>query len=149
VKVENPRGIEVLIKKAAVDPYFRTELMERRSAAADLIGLELSDAETAMLDNVPAEQLAAFIDNAKVSPKLRPVFCGYAAAAMLAALGVAVAGCLPAATGSRPDEPVRSEPVEKEATDETSGNQATAQRTEVGWEVETGIRPDLPYVEGE
>jgi hypothetical protein len=149
VKTEVPRGIEVLIKKAAVDPDFRTELTEKRSGAADLIGLKLGDAEAAMLDGIPAEQLAAFIANAKVSPKLRPVFRGYAAAAMLAALGVAVAGCLPAATGSRPDEPARSEPVKKEATDETSGSQATAQRTEIGREVETGIRPDLPYVEGE
>lgn len=149
MKAEVPRGIEVLVKKAAVDPDFKTELTERRSHAADLIGLKLSDAETAMLDNVPAEQLEAFIDSVKVSPKLRPVFRGYAAAAMLAALGVAVAGCLPVATGSRPDEPDRSEPVKKEATDETSGSQATAQRGEIGWEVDTGIRPDLPYVEGE
>jgi hypothetical protein len=149
VKVETPRGIEVLIKKAAVDPDFKTELTERRSGAAGLIGLKLSDAEAAMLDGIPVEQLEAFIDSAKVSPKLRPVFRGYAAAAMLGALGIAAAGCLPVATGSRPDEPARSEPVKKETADETSGSQTTAQQTDIGWDVETGIRPDIPYAEGE
>ncbi|UCE27637.1 MAG: hypothetical protein JSW52_02475 [Candidatus Coatesbacteria bacterium] len=144
MKVEVPRGIEVLVKKAAVDPDFKTELMERRSGAADIIGLELNGAEAAMLDGIPAEQLSAFIANTKVAPRLRPVFRGYAAAAMLAALGVAVAGCIPAATGSRPDEPGPTEPIEKDTGDDATGSQATAQQTDVGWDVETGIRPDIP-----
>lgn len=148
MKVEAPRGIEVLIKKAAVDADFKAELMERRSRAADLIGLELTDAEAVMLDGIPAEQLEAFIANARVSPKLRPVFRGYAATAMLAALGVAVAGCIPAATGSRPDEPGTSEPIEKETTDDASGDQVAAGNRGDLINTETGIRPDLPE-EGE
>jgi hypothetical protein len=149
VKVEAPRGIEVLIKKAAVDPDFRAELVERRSGAANLIGLELNGAEAAMLDGIPAEQLKAFVANAKVSPKLRPVFRGYVAAAMLAALGVAVTGCIPAPTGSRPDEPGPTEPVEKEVTNDSSGGQAVASERADALNTETGIRPDLPHVEGE
>jgi hypothetical protein len=149
VKAEAPRGIEVLVKKAAVDSDFKAELMERRSGAADIIGLKLSGAEAALLENVPAEQLEAFVANAKVSPKLRPVFRGYAAAAMLAALGVAVAGCIPAATGSRPDEPPTSEPVEKETNDDVSGGQTAVNDRGDLINTETGIRPDIPYVEGE
>jgi hypothetical protein len=108
-----PRGIEVLVKKAAVDPEFKALLLDERWGAAAEIGLELSDAEATMFDAVPAEQLEAIIANTEVSPKLRPVFLGRAAAVMLAALGVGLAGCGdddgtgPQVRGTRPDEPDR------------------------------------------
>jgi hypothetical protein len=82
-----PRGIEVLVKKAAVDPEFKALLLAERSGAATEIGLELSDAEAAMLDGVPEAQLGAIIANTAVSPKMRPAFMGRAAAVMLAVLG--------------------------------------------------------------
>jgi hypothetical protein len=144
VKNEIPRGIEVLIKKAAVDPDFKAELIEKRSRAADLIGLKLSGAEAAMLDGVPAAQLEGIIANTTVNPKLKPAFMGRAAAVMLAALGVAAAGCIPAATGARPDEPPPSEPIEKETTDDPSGGQAAASDRGDLINTETGIRPDIP-----
>jgi outer membrane biosynthesis protein TonB len=115
-----PRGIEVLVKKAAVDPEFKALLLAERSGAADAISLELSDAETAMLDGVPVEQLEAIIANTTVSPKLRPAFTGRAAAVMLAALGVGLAGCGdddgtgPQVRGTRPDEPEVRESTENE-----------------------------------
>jgi hypothetical protein len=82
-----PRGIEVLVKKAAVDEEFKALLLAERSAAADAIRLELSGTETAMLDSVPIAQLEAIIANTTVSPKIKPAFMGRAAAVMLAALG--------------------------------------------------------------
>ncbi len=82
-----PRGVEVLIKKAAVDPAFKKVLLEKRAEAAETIALKLEPAEAAMLEAVPEEQLRAIIGRTKVSPSLRPAFLGYAAAAMLAALG--------------------------------------------------------------
>jgi hypothetical protein len=108
-----PRGIEVLVKKAAVDPGFKALLLAERSAVAAAIGLELSETEAAMLDGVPVEQLKAIIANTTVSPKLKPAFMGRAAAVMLAALGVGLAGCGdddgtgPQVRGTRPDEPER------------------------------------------
>jgi hypothetical protein len=84
-----PRGVEVLVKKAAVDPAFKKMLLEKRAGAADDIALKLSPAEEAMLAAVPEAQLHAIIARTKVSPSLRPAFLGYAAAAMLAALNVA------------------------------------------------------------
>ena len=86
---EIPRGVEVLIKKAAVDPAFKKLLLEKRAGAATAIGLNLSPAEQAMLAAVPEAQLRAIVGNTKVSPGLRPAFLGYAACAMLAALGAA------------------------------------------------------------
>jgi hypothetical protein len=85
-----PRGIEVLVKKAAVDSEFKALLLAERSSAAAEIGLELSGTEAAMLDGVPKAQLKAIIANTTVNPKMRSAFTGRVAAVMLAALGTTV-----------------------------------------------------------
>jgi hypothetical protein len=87
-----PRGLEVLIKKAAVDPAFKDILFEKRAGAAEAIGLKLTAAEKAMLAAVPLAHLEGIIAQTRVAPKFRPAFLGYAAGAMLAALG-AVTSC--------------------------------------------------------
>lgn len=82
-----PRGIEVLVKKAAVDPAFRTLLLDRRAVAAAEIGLELSPSESFMLAAIPREQLETIIAQTSVPEKHRRTFLGKAAVAMLALLG--------------------------------------------------------------
>ena len=106
-----PYGIEVLVKKAAVDPEFRELLLARRSAAADEIGIPLRESEKSMLGSVPAAQLEAIIDGTKVGAKARKALLGKAAAVMLAALGLGIGSCSegPVVTGSRPDRPAESE----------------------------------------
>ena len=94
-----PLGVEVLVKKAAVDPEFRTLLHERRAGAADEIGLRLDPAEAAMLAAVPQAQLEAIIDRTTVPQEHRRAFLGKAAAAMLAALGAMAPGTAGAAMG--------------------------------------------------
>lgn len=96
-----PRGIEVLVKKAAVDPQFRTLLLTARAAAADEIGLTLQPEEAQLLSLVPATQLEAIIARTKVDPSKRAAFLGRAAAVMLVALG---AGTM-STTSARSDEP--------------------------------------------
>ena len=81
-----PRGVEVLVKKAAVDPAFKKMLLEKRAGAAEAIALGLEPAEAAMLEAVPEAQLEAIVAHTRVAPKFRPAFLGYAAGAMLAAL---------------------------------------------------------------
>ena len=89
-----PRGIEVLVKKASVDPAFRRLLLEKRAQAADEIGLKLSPAEVGMLTAIPAAQLEAVIASAKVEDRHIAAFMGKVAAVMLAALAVgAIVGC--------------------------------------------------------
>lgn len=104
-----PRGIEVLLKKAAVDPDFRLHLLQGRAAAADLLGLRLEAAEALMLAAAPAEQLEAVIARTIVPQEHRRAFLGQAVAAMLAAVGVATAGCSeeprPRVKGIQPDHP--------------------------------------------
>ena len=106
-----PRGIEVLTKKASVDPAFRKVLLARRSKAADVIGLALEPAEAMMLDGVPASQLEAIIAATKVKPSLRAIFMGKAAVVMLAAIGAL--GCSDdeqmQTKGISPDRPTAAE----------------------------------------
>lgn len=113
-----PRGIEVLLKKAAVDPAFRKSLLENPLDAACSIGLELDPIEQAMLQTISKQQLSAVIAQTTVPEPQRRAFLGHAAVVMLAALGgLALTGCgdaptkgsrpddSPAPTGIRPDEP--------------------------------------------
>jgi len=129
-----PRGIDVLVKKAAVDPSFRALLLSDRDRAADAIGLALHPAEAAMLAAVPRAQLETIIDRTRVPDEQRRAFLGKVAAAMLAVLGaggeLAAAGGLavsggaaggimpdrpmPAPTGSRPDRPPVAEGIRPE-----------------------------------
>jgi len=100
------RGVDVLLKKAAVDPAFKKLLFEKRGAAAQAIGLKLDAAEAALIEAVPESQLDAVIARTTVSPKIRPAFLGYAAGVMLAALSATTACDGPVATfGSQPDPP--------------------------------------------
>jgi hypothetical protein len=98
-----PRGIEVLVKKASVDPEFRELLLRDRAAAAETIGLTLDPAETAMLATIPAEQLEAIVARTVVPPEQRRVFLGNMGAAMLTAIGVSAVLCagLVTSAGSR------------------------------------------------
>jgi len=109
-----PRGIEVLVKKAAVDADFKALLLERRAAAAEEIGLQLEPAEAMMLAAAPREQLEAVIAQTHVPEEHRRVFLGKAAAAMLVVLGAAAAAIALTATagqrarstkGIQPDRP--------------------------------------------
>lgn len=118
-----PRGIEVLLKKASVDPDFRVLLLENPDEAATSIELQLDPMEQAMLRAMPTGQLETIIDRTEVPQPQRRAFLGSAAAAMLAVLG-GLAGCkttpkgpappLPTPTGgSRPNDPPDYPPMMK------------------------------------
>ena len=87
-----PRGMEVLIKKAAVDLPFKNRLIENRSKVAEEIKLELTPAEKMMIDSIPAAQLESIISNTKVSSKLIPILLTGTAAVILAAIGISALG---------------------------------------------------------
>src|SRR5512137_1974165 len=107
-----PRGIEVLVKKASVDPEFRKLLLERRGAAAKEIALDLESAEEALLNTIPREQLIGIIDLTVVPVEQRRAFLGRVAVAMLAALGAGVVGCPQTTRGIKPDKPAQSPPAQ-------------------------------------
>ena len=85
-------GIEILLKKASVDPAFKSHLLEKRSDAAKEIELDLHPAESAMLNSVPPEHLESIISRTRVPKSLRKVFRTGAVAMMLAALTLG-SGC--------------------------------------------------------
>ena len=95
-----PRGIEVLLRKASVDPAFKELLLRERGGAAEAIGLKLDPGEAMMLTAAPAAQLEAVIARTSVPQEHRRAFLGHAAAAMLAALGAAMTRPVHAADGA-------------------------------------------------
>ena len=97
--------MEVLVKKASVDPWFKALLLERRAGAAAIIGLELDPAETALLTFIPPAQLEAVIARTKVEPSKVPAFLGKAAAVMLVALGATGASAQVLANGQDSGKP--------------------------------------------
>ena len=127
---EIPRGIEVLVKKASVDPDFKSALLEKRAEAAGEIGLTLEPSEIAMINAVQEAQLEAIIANTTVHPKQRTAFLGRVAAVMIVALGAATlhTGC----GGSKGVEPDRPEKRESETDDDD------------GERLSKGMRPDYP-----
>jgi len=78
-----PRGIEVLLKKATVDPGFRELLLRDPFAAADSIELSLQDSERRILVNTPKAVLAAMIRNTFVPRQHAASFLRQKAPALL------------------------------------------------------------------
>jgi hypothetical protein len=79
-----PRNLEVLIKKASVDPKFRRLLLDKRAEAAREIDLDLSRVETDMLAGIPRDQLERIIQNTKVPPEQKDLFSSSFGKVMLA-----------------------------------------------------------------
>ncbi len=101
-----PRGIEVLVRKASVDPEFKRALLAERAEASRRIDLTLDPAEAMMLAAVPDEQLETIIARTNVPQEHRRAFLGTAAAAMLAAVGLISSGCGGTTTTDvAPDDP--------------------------------------------
>ena len=88
-RARHSRGIEILLKKAAVDDGFAAALLESRGDAAGLISLELQDAEKRILSSIPADTLRAMIRNTVVKRHQLSAFKTASASLMLAALLVA------------------------------------------------------------
>ncbi len=140
-----PRGMEVLIKKASVDRDFYPILLEERSKAAKRIGLELDPSEAMMLDGIPEAQLITIISNTRVKEKHIPAFTGYAAAAMLAAVGLVGIACNEEryeTKGIDPDTGYLDDEGDESDTDDSE--EADSEDEKVA---PTGIRPDLEYME--
>ena len=111
-------GIEVLLKKAAVDPAFRQLLLEKRAEAAREIGLELSEAETDILAGFPREQLEKIIENTRVEPVHRAVFLGRVGRIMLATViaGTALTLMVPSmGHAARVSDEIRRKAAERQA----------------------------------
>ena len=160
-----PRGMEILIKKAAVDPEFKQLLMEKRAEAATELELELDPAEAAMLNSVPAEQLEAIIANTKVPDPLRRALLGtLVGAALVAAIGALIVPTFvhsrgiqtdhPQTAGISPDESptlgIRPDYPEQEARDDEQNDASTTKPAPptrgltADRPAPTGIRPDHP-----
>ena len=81
----SPRGMEILLKKAAVDEEFAKLLLESPEEAARLISLDLGDSEKRILLNTPRSTLETMIRNTTVKRHQLSAFRTLSASLMLAA----------------------------------------------------------------
>jgi len=81
-----PRGMELLLKRAAVDDDFFGELLVKRATVADSLAIPLDPAERAMLNAIPEAQLRGIITRTKVPEIQKKALTGASAAAMIALL---------------------------------------------------------------
>jgi hypothetical protein len=147
-----PRGIEVLVKKAAVDPEFKELLLQERAAAAEQIGLMLDPAEAMMLAAAPRVQLEAVIAQTSVPEEHRRAFLGKAAAAMLAAIGIVAPATGCGGKGIQPDRPTKGIRPDRpdDEREKTTGSRPDrpegAEKTDKTEKTlpTKGIRPDRP-----
>ncbi len=124
-----PVGIERVLYAAAVDPLFRTQLLEEREAAVKGRGFKLRESELAMLRLAPAAQLESIIDGLDTSEhslKRRTFMRAVAASVVTLAAADTISAC--SDDGIRPDT--------------TSGFDAGGSRPDVGPAM-AGIGPDL------
>jgi hypothetical protein len=86
IRNDIPRGLELLIKKASVDPDFKRELLSKKEKLIGEMNLPLDESEKAMLTCVPVTHLEKMIEATQVSASQRKALSGGSAAAMLALL---------------------------------------------------------------
>jgi hypothetical protein len=70
---EIPRGVEILLKMAAIDPIFRKRLIHMRGQASQDLGFKLAFSEAMILEAVPEKQLQSMIDAMRISDEEREV----------------------------------------------------------------------------
>ena len=148
-----PRGVEVLINKAAVDSGFKRLLLSDRQGAARAIGLVLEPSEEMILNAIPDGQLEAIINRTVVPEQYRPAFLGSVAKAMLVAItAMALAGCPVPVTGIAPDRPTPTptKPTEDPDPDgkPTDANKSPEQEKNKVSSPKGGSRPDRPMSRG-
>jgi len=89
-----PTGLQQLLRLAAAEERFASELLQRRSALAPVAAVELSRSERAILDTVPEVQLRLMIDGMPTPGSDRRTFLKGLALASLAVLaGAPLTGC--------------------------------------------------------
>ncbi|MBI3038800.1 hypothetical protein HYY75_07105 [bacterium] len=128
-----PRGMELLLKRAAVDELFRSELFEKRSKVADDLGIPLDQSERMMLDQIPGNQLSAIIGATKVPDSQKRTLIGASTAAMLALL--AQLTFVPSIGQAQPAEGANRISSQQKPAGERPGDFLRVQ-------VDTGARPD-------
>ena len=133
-----PRGMEILLKKAAVDADFCARLLLKRSAVSSDLGLDLDQAERSMLDAIPEPQLRAIVAGTPVPEAQKRVLATGSAAAIVALLAQMTFSPVAARAETPTDQPSVSQPISQPAKD---SNQQVPGWSSLG---EGGARADEP-----
>jgi len=123
-----PRGLEILVKRAAIDTSFRAELLKKREKIAEELKIPLDASEIAMLACIPSEHLEKMIQATEVPPAQHKLLAKGTAAAMLALLAQLTFAPVPGRAEAPPKINLRP---------------ATSRSENDEYAVVKGIRPDI------
>ena len=128
MRTDIPRGMEILVKRASIDPMFKAELLAKRDKIADELQIPLDASEKAMLAGIPAEHLEKMIKATEVPPAQHSLLAKGTTAAMLALLAQLTFAPVPGRAENPPKVNVRPATTRSENDD---------------YAVVKGIRPDF------
>lgn len=123
-----PRGLEILVKRAAIDSAFKSALLTKRDKIAEELDIPLDPSEKAMLACIPADHLEKMIKATEVPPAQHKLLAKGTAAAMLALLAQLTFAPVPGRAEAPPKINIRP------ATSRSENDELA---------VVKGIRPDI------
>lgn len=123
-----PRGLEILVKRAAIDIAFKSALLTKRDKIAEELDIPLDPSEKAMLACIPAEHLEKMIQATEVPPAQHKLLAKGTTAAMLALLAQLTFAPVPGRAEAPPKINIRT------ATSRSENDELA---------VVKGIRPDI------
>ncbi|HNW33747.1 MAG TPA: hypothetical protein PKM25_02365 [Candidatus Ozemobacteraceae bacterium] len=139
-----PRGMELLLKRAAVDDAFCAELFAGRATVADSLAIPLDPAERAMLNAIPEAQLRGIITRTRVPETQKRALTGASAAAMLALLAQLTFTPVAGRADTPPDRGSSGE-LRPAAKPQLPNAGVSADESS---HITRGIRPDFPMPPG-
>jgi hypothetical protein len=148
MRTDIPRGLEILIKKASVDPEFKAELLKKREKFAEELNIQLDASEAAMLACVPVSHLEKMIQATEIPQAQQKMLAGASTAAIVALIAQLALAPVPGKaadqvgndshTTSLQDNDALQLAILPDNPDSESGKE----NFKIG--VKTGIRPDAP-----
>lgn len=126
-----PRGLEILVKKAAVDADFKNQLLSKREAFAREHSIPLDPTEESMLASTSEEQLKNMIEHTTVPETQR----SYLMKASIVAIVALIAQ-------------LNVSPANADSLQPTEKMTAWSQNYD-GYNIRRGIAPDMPVLEAE
>lgn len=140
-----PRGLEILIKKAAVDKKFRHSLVTKREKFADELNIPLEDSERLMLSSVSANHLEMMIGHTDVPEKQKTHLAKASTATIVALIAqLTFGGSSVGLALGNPANNSTSSPVPPELAQDFLAAPAGIRPDRYEHLADRGVRPDSP-----
>ncbi|HAE38841.1 MAG TPA: hypothetical protein DCG57_09410 [Candidatus Riflebacteria bacterium] len=144
MRTDIPRGLEILVKRAAIDANFKSQLLEKRDRIAEELQLPLDPSEKAMLAGIPADHLEKMIRATEVPAAQHNLLAKGTAAAMLALLAQLIFAPVPGRAETTPQINLRPASSRSENDEYSMVKGIRPDFDNDDHLADRGARPDMP-----